>query len=148
MEIFQRTLSWSLVRGSTLKADAKVRLFSEPPKLLEFFFRFSRIIFPALDIGQSKKRGTPFIIYAREEKALAAKPQATRGKEGGRGACGGTANHTGKMREQEKESATCNEQYASREPIMQDEQPRGSAWSALLCHRGHQRSGLMAKVKS
>ena len=67
MEIFQRTLSFDAHRRLSLKADAKVRLFSEPPKLFELFFRFLRIIFSSLDLNQTESKPTPFYyIRARE----------------------------------------------------------------------------------
>ena len=47
--------------GCFPKADAKVRLFSELPKLFQEKFRCRTQFFVALDVSQSDKRLTPYL---------------------------------------------------------------------------------------
>ena len=50
-------------------AGAKVRLFSEPPKLFEEKIQFSNTFFIVLDFSQSSVNNTPFIICTRARDA-------------------------------------------------------------------------------
>jgi len=74
MEIYQRSLvnvpHPEVAQGPfPCLADAKVRTFPAPAKLLRLFFRKNTIFLRANDINQGKTQGTPFIyIYAREGK--------------------------------------------------------------------------------
>jgi hypothetical protein len=65
MKIFQRTLSYVLPESVSRLAGAKVRLFSEPPKLFEEKFQFSNTFFIVLDFSQSSANNTPSITYTR-----------------------------------------------------------------------------------
>ena len=63
MKIFQRTLSLAPPESVSRLAGAKVRLFFEPPKLFELFFRYSCRFFTCLDYHQILYIITHFIIY-------------------------------------------------------------------------------------
>jgi len=65
MKIFQRTLSLVLRESVSRLAGAKVRLFFEPPKLFEFFLRYSCRFFSCLDYHQIIDIITPSNIYTR-----------------------------------------------------------------------------------
>jgi hypothetical protein len=72
----------SRLSGVSLKADAKVRLFSEPPKLFEKKFQFSCKKVTALDICQTCRFYTHFYyIRTREGNEL----QTSRNYPGKRG---------------------------------------------------------------